>query len=233
MSESLNRVFDKLKDPNITDIDLVVDAGITTIAQRVSDFNSKSPTEEQWDEMLKKDKWFDGWKISDSGRNQKWYSIAMKFDSFCKNTRQDCMFLTDSPRSFCLQGNEKIVRSTADENTIEKNIVPNLKYLNSINSSYSAGYCNWIQVADERSGDFFWCPPSIKAAGVYIYTDTYFHTWDAPAGLNHGQILNCVDTAFSPYNDEAAKIYLQSWNYATNYPMDGIILEGQKTFQRA
>ena len=80
------------------------------------------------------------------------------------------------------------------------------------------------------SGDLFWCPPSIKAVSIYIYCDTYFHTWDAPAGMTRGIVPNVVDVAFSPTNEEAGKIYDQCWNYAINYPIDGIIMEGQKTF---
>jgi len=76
-----------------------------------------------------------------------------------------------------------------------------------INSSYSAGYCNWFKSEDIFSGDIFWCPPSIKAANVYIYTDVYFHKWSAPAGMNRGKIATAIDTAFSPTNDEAGRLY--------------------------
>ena len=39
------------------------------------------------------------------------------------------------------------------------------------------------------------------------------------------------DTSFDPRNDEAGRIYQQAWNYATNFPLEGIVLEGQRTFQ--
>jgi phage tail sheath protein FI len=74
-------------------------------------------------------------------------------------------------------------------------------------------------------------PPSIKSAGIYTYTDTYFHTWDAPAGIRRGKLQNIVDVAYSPTNEEAGKIYSQCWNYAINYPLEGPVLEGQKTMQ--
>lgn len=141
------------------------------------------------------------------------------------------MFLADGFRPIFIEGNQKIVRNTKLENTMENTIIPNMKFLTGLNSSYSAGYCNWFYVIDERSGDLFWCPPSIKAAGVYVYTDAYSHTWDAPAGLTRGAIKNAYDTSFNPRNDEAGRIYQQAWNYAVNYPIDGIVLEGQKTFQ--
>jgi phage tail sheath protein FI len=67
--------------------------------------------------------------------------------------------------------------------------------------------------------------------GILLYTDTYYNKWDAPAGLNRGILNNVIDIAFNPSNTEADKIYLNSWNYAVSYPLYGIVLEGQKTFQ--
>ena len=43
--------------------------------------------------------------------------------------------------------------------------------------------------------------------------------------------MTAVDVAFSPTNKQAGAIYNSNWNYAINYPEDGIVLEGQKTFQ--
>ena len=78
--------------------------------------------------------------------------------------------------------------------------------------------------------DYFWCPPSIKAMGVYIYCDTYFHPWSAPAGTTRGVIGDAVDVAFVPTDADAGVIYSNSWNYAMSYPIDGIVIEGHKTF---
>lgn len=108
--------------------------------------------------------------------------------------------------------------------------MPYIRHISGINSSYSAGYVDWFQQQDYYTGELFWCPPSIKAVSIYIYCDTYFHSWDAPAGMTRGIVNNAVDTAFSPNKDDAGKIYSQGWNYAVNYPLDGIIMEGQKTF---
>lgn len=141
------------------------------------------------------------------------------------------MFLLDSPRPFCLTGEEKIVRRTRPTATVANSIVPRLKHLAGVNSSYSAGYCTWFKIRDAWSGETFWCPPSIKIAGVYIRTDVYGKKWDAPAGINRGKV-SALDVAFSPTNEEAGQIYQQCWNYAVSYPLGGIVVEGQKTFQR-
>ena len=236
----LTRIFDANQDPNLTTIDIVCDAGVSNIAQFVRNYGSAKLDENYinynadvypniWSASQNNVNDTQLWKLTDG--TSAWKTVLQKYDDFCKNTRKDCIFLADVLRPFCLAGNEKIVRSTNLRNTIENSIIPNLKYIIALNSSYSAGYCDWMYVQDYYSKDFFWLPPSIKAAGVCNYIDTYFHPWDAPAGIIRGHLNNVYDIAFSPRNDEAGKIYQNAWNYAINYPIDGIVLEGQKTFQ--
>ncbi len=246
--DPLTRIFDTNQDPNLVNIDIVCDAGVSNIAQYVKNFGSYAVGNQEEDKNnntpLTKynaeaypEIWSADpdviitqlWKLEDGTAG--WKAVLKKYDSFCKDTRKDCIFLADAIRPFCLTGNEKIVRTTNLKNTIENSIVPNLKYITALNSSYSAGYCDWFYVKDYYTSDYFWLPPSIKAAGVCTYIDIYFHKWDAPAGISRASLNNVYDVAFSPRNDEAGKIYLQSWNYAVNYPIDGVVLEGQKTFQ--
>lgn len=222
--KALDMVYDKVTDINERDIDIVVDGGISNIAQFIKTVYGKkgfydpaSP-----DAAL--------WKCKKDNDVKMWKTVIMKYDNFCKNIRKDCMFIADGPRPYCLQGQKKIVRPSKPKNTIDAEILPYTKYLTGINTSYGAGYCDWFQIADEFSGDYFWCPPSIKACGIYIYTDLNFEYWDAPAGLNRG-IVAALDVAFSPTNKQAGQIYTKNWNYAINYPQDGIVLEGQKTLQ--
>jgi len=41
-------------------------------------------------------------------------------------------------------------------------------------------------------------PPSGKVVKSYINCDTYFHAWDAPAGIIRGKLNNVIDIAFNP-----------------------------------
>jgi len=127
-----------------------------------------------------------------------WKNILRKYDNFCKNIRKDCMFLADGLRNFALVGNEKRVRRSAVKTTVLNDVIPNLKHMSALDSSYSAGYCDWFWVQDRYSRDMMWLPPSIKACGVYIYTDVYFKPWDAPAGMNRGVLRRVYDIAFNP-----------------------------------
>jgi Phage tail sheath protein FI len=222
--KGMDIMFDKVSDINERELDIVVDGGVSNIAQYIrtvcggrGKYEPASPEAAVW-------------KCRKDSDVKMWKTVIQKLDNFCKNVRRDCMFIADGPRPFCLQGQRKIIRPSKPTNSIESDILPFMKYLTGINTSYGAGYCNWFQVTDEFSGDYFWCPPSIKICGSYIFTDLNYNYWDAPAGLTRGRI-SALDLAFSPTNKQAGQIYTKNWNYCTNYPRDGIVIDGQKTLQ--
>ena len=227
--EPLNKIFNQLQDPNYIDIDIVCDAGVSNIGQYIYNYGGNKIDIAYY--PFKKEDNEPNWTLNKYSDTYAWKAIISKYNDFCKNTRKDCMFIADVLRPFCLEGNQKLLRPTNLANTIENTIIPNLRYITIPSSSFAAGYCDWFYIKDYYSGDFFWLPPSIKAAGIYTYVDTYYHKWDAPAGMIKGKLNGVYDVAFSPKNDEAGKIYKAGWNYAISYPIDGIILEGQKTFQ--
>lgn len=228
----IDKCFKNVEDINERDIDIIPDAGLANIAQYIkSVYGSEGAyeydlgaTDEGGNSLINK------WKVNSAADVNAWKTVEFKFDNFCKNVRKDCMFIADGPRPMVLSGQKKIVRPSKPDNTIDVNILPYVKYVTGLNTNYGAGYLDWFQVTDEFTGDEFWCPPSIKAMGVYINTDLNFNYWDAPAGLNRG-VLQALDCAFSPTIKQAGSIYGKNWNYAINYPQDGIVLEGQKTFQ--
>lgn len=230
--DGLNKAMDKVSDVVERDIDIVCDAGLANIASYLKAiYGDKGEydltvTDDLGNSLLAM------WKAVDptNAAVKTWKTVEQKFDNFCKNVRKDCMFIADGLRPLVLQGQRKIIRDSKPANTIDANILPYLKTITGLNTSYGALYMDWFEQADDYSGDFFWCPPSIKAMGVYINTDVNFNYWDAPAGLNRG-IVTAVDVAFSPTIKQAGAIYEKNINYAIKYPNDGIVLEGQKTMQ--
>ena len=229
--DGMNKCFDKVADVNERDIDIVPDAGLANIASYLKAlFGDKGPydlqiTDDVGNSLLGM------WKCdSNNAAVKTWKTVLQKLDTFCKTTRKDCMFIADGPRPLVLQGQKKIVRPSKPANTIDANIIPNIKWVTGLNTSYGAMYVDWFEQADDYSGDVFWCPPSIKAMGVYVNTDVNFNYWDAPAGLNRG-VVQATDVAFSPTMKQAGCFYEKNLNYAINYPQDGIVLEGQKTLQ--
>ena len=204
----------KMSNNTTQQIDVVVDAGITNIVQKVSSENTENGK----------------WTLEKESDTIEWKKAVELFDNFCKNTRKDCMFINDCLKPLCIINDQKIVNPLVDI-TVEKAIIPKLKFLKRINSSYSAGYCNWFYVADNYSGKYFWMPPSGKVVKSYIECATQYHVWDAPAGILRGKMQDVIDIAFNPNQKEADYIYLNGWNYAMDYPIEGHVVEGQKTFQ--
>lgn len=226
--EGLTYILNNAANYHNYPIDIIMDAGVTNIAQVARTAENMAIDTSEHPRIAE----YNSFQLNSMNDTIGWKAIIKKFDDFVKYTRKDCMFIADGLRTFCLDGNYKIVRKTAPGNTVSKSILPKLRYMsNVVDSSYSAGYCNWFYQQDASSTEFLWLPPSIKAAGVYIYCDTYFYPWSAPAGMTRGRLTDVVDVAFVPLEDEAGKIYTSKWNYAMSYPIDGIVIEGHKTFQ--
>jgi len=216
-------VMEKVANIDDRQIDIVVDGGLSTISQFV--------TSGVFDPINKAISPGASYPITSSTDTSKWRAVATAIDNFCKNVRKDCMGIVDVPRNLVLDADKKYIRKTAPTQTFSNTIAPKLKFCTGLNSSYLAAYSDWTRVFDTHSGLDVWLPESIKAAGVYIRTDRVGNIWDAPAGVNRGIMNGVNDLAFNPREKEASQLYTKSFNYAKQYPLDGFVLEGQKTTQ--
>ena len=230
IAQSLNKILDEMQDVHTSEIDVVCDAGISNIAQFVKQVYDPSADDgEDVGGLYEPVKYSSYFKFNKNTDLAYWKTIIYKFDTFCK-FRGDCMFCTEGPRGMVLTGNKQVVRKTKKDTSVDINILPYLSKIAGINTSYGAGYLNWYRTISDYTGDTLWVPPSIKAMGTYILTDKQYNWWDAPAGMRRG-IINMVETSFNPNRVQAGEIYDVNWNYAIHYLNDGIIQEGQKTFQ--
>ena len=230
IAQSLNKIFDTMSNIHESDIDVVCDAGISNIAQFVKQVYDPSADDgEDVGGLYQPVKYASYFKFNKNTDLAYWKTIVYKFDTFCK-FRGDCMFCTDGPRHMVLIGNKQVVRKTKKDTNVDINILPYLSKIAGFNTSYGAGYLNWYRTISDYTGDTLWVPPSIKAMGTYILTDKQYNWWDAPAGMRRG-VINMVETSFNPNRVQAGEIYDTNWNYAIHYLNDGIIQEGQKTFQ--
>jgi len=218
--------FEKVKNIDELQIDIVVDAGLSTIAE-FCDSAIEKPNGIKFEPDID----LDDISFDSSDKVAIWRDVCSEFINFCQNERKDCMVILDVPRNLAIKGNQKVIRKTAPENTFSNSITPKLKFITGLNSSYAALYADWMKMVDSFSGKNMWIPPSIKAAGIYVRTDRIASIWDAPAGLNRGIIGGINDIAFNPAVKEADVLYSRSFNYCKQYPFEGFILEGQKTTQ--
>ena len=221
--DTLNTAYEKLSNIDEIPIDVVVDAGLSTIAQ----FTVGYPQE--YDPILDVDP--ENTTIRSSSDLYMWREICSIMIEFCSKIRKDCMAILDVPRHLVLQGDKKYIRKTAPDNTFANTIGKKLKYVTGLNSSYAALYMNWERMVDRSTGLNFWSPQTTKMAGIYTGTDRNYNVWDAPAGLTRGIIHGVNDIAVNPNGKAADQIYRKSINYSKKYPLDGFIAEGQKTTQ--
>jgi hypothetical protein len=230
IAQSLNKILDTMSDIHTSEVDVVCDAGISNIAQFVKQVYDPSADDgEDVGGLYEPVKYSSYFKFNKNTDLSYWKTIVYKFDTFCK-FRGDCMFCTEGPRSMVLIGNKQVVRKTKKDTNVDINILPYLSKIAGFNTSYGAGYLNWYRTISDYTGDTLWVPPSIKAMGTYILTDKQYNWWDAPAGMRRG-VINMVECSFNPNRVQAGEIYDTNWNYAIHYLNDGIIQEGQKTFQ--
>ena len=222
---NIKTILEKISNIDERQIDIVLDGGLSTIAQYCTTAGG-----EQFNPAI--DNTALSWDTIDSSDDVTyWRAVVTELDNFCKNVRKDCMAIIDGPRNLVIDGEQKYIRKTAPSQTFSNTIGNRLKYITGINSSYCAIYTNWVRALDTYSGLNAWLPPSIKAAGIYVRTDVTANYWDAPAGLNRGVMGGINDIAFNPRVKEADQLYIKSFNYAKQYPLDGFVLEGQKTSQ--
>ena len=75
-----------------------------------------------------------------------------------------------------------------------------------------------------------WITTNGYIAGLCANTDDVAEPWFSPAGFNRGQILGAAKLAFNPKNTDRDALYKAAINPITNFPGQGIVLFGDKTF---
>ena len=236
ISDNMDNVFKSQSNILASTLDVVVDAGLSTIGECVygtkpiseggSADDNTDPVEvknlsilKQLDERLNKGPW-PGWR-----------AVVNKMKKFCETTRKDCAFVCDSPRFFSLRNQRKLINPYDVSSSVATMILPKIRHISGVNTSYGWGYAVWFQIADASDGTIFWCPPSIFGANRYIWTRTRWHVWDAPAGMVRGAV-SVDDTSFEPDLNARNTLYSNAWNYNLTDVRNGVTtLEGQKTFQ--
>lgn len=158
-----------------------------------------------------------------------WFAVINKLNNLVASTRKDCFLVFDAPRGITLEGTQPIVRKSKKSNTFNGEILPWLSYCSGLNSSYAAGYFNWIQTTSPVTGSNMWVPTSVKIIGNYIYQTLYDTPWLPPAGSTYGTLTSVNAISHNPSPSDEDQIYLKHWNYIKNWPIDGFLVEGQKT----
>ncbi len=231
---TIDKVFKSQSNILGTTLDVVLDAGLSTIFECVREPKYEDKDKEKEIGYNVKDlqilKQKDESLNNPQGGWPGWRNIVKELKQFCES-RKDCAFVCDSPRFMTLRNNRKVVNPNDMSKTVADDILPKIKLISGINTSYGWGYTTWFKIGCAADGTSFWCPPSIFGAAAYISTRTNWNTWDAPAGMTRG-VVSVDDTSFEPDLNARNVIYSNCWNYALTDIQNGVTtLEGQKTFQ--
>jgi hypothetical protein len=219
----IDRALSLVDTPENVSIDVVVDGGLSTIYAITNGNGVYSDIE-----------YVEPQQLTDMNSTvvNGWAAVFRKFDNFVKNTRKDCVFISD-PLRHIFVNSENTKTISIKSNTFTQNIFNPLKlHYGVANSNYSVAYGNWVRVYDQFIDRQLWAPASGYVAAIYARTDSNAQPWIAPAGLNRGLLDNVIDLAFNPNQKQRDLLYTIGINPVVFFPSDGFVVFGQKTLQR-
>jgi hypothetical protein len=218
----LQRALTLVELPETINIDVLVDAGLSTIhANSITTSNG--------------DKYYDDktFQVTTNLTSsiELWQSITNTFNTFVTLTRKDCVFISDPLRQIFVNGEDTKTLSLKTKNFTTNVYTPLKNSYGSINSNYLAAYANWVKIYDSTIDKRVWVPISGFVGAVYARSDAQTQQWFAPAGLNRGIIANALDLAINPNQKQRDNLYTIALNPVVFFPGDGYVVFGQKTLQ--
>ncbi len=235
----LDRVFDRLANVDIFDIDIIPEGGLGTINTTIKNSsNGLNVTSEFFDD---RDDLKGLNQLSATGPTigtlgtavrSDWNTIQSKFITFAQNTRRDFIYISDPIRQIFVLG-ENTKQINIPGQNFPLNILNPIKQTYSIiNTNYAAAYATWAQVYDNVVSGQVWMPMSGIAAAKYAQTDANFAPWYAPAGFTRGLLDTVNDVAIYPNQKQRDSLYDQAnINPVAFFPSEGFVIYGQKTLQ--
>lgn len=245
----VERALDAIKNDEIYDIDVVVEAGLGTIhvMTNMIDTTGQSISSSYYDDAnysVAISEALDTIRTSapldatgtDIRSN---YSVIFNiFENFCNlpsNTggRGDCMFIADPIRHIMVTGKSNKVLSDRSKN-FQTHIYWAMRHqFENENTSYAATYGNWALIYDEFLGDKVWVPFSSVAGAAFARNDAAEFPWSAPAGYTRGLVSGTVvDIAITPNQKQRDELYKSNINPVLFSPSQGMAIFGQKTMSR-
>lgn len=224
----LINVFDKVKNIDATTLDVVCDAGLSTIAQFTDDVTGGGYYEPAIDTDA------NDTDITTAAGLSTWIGIVGQLTSFCSGMRKDCFAVLDAPRHASLKGSAKILRTNNPDSSFSEDLIPAYTIVaSSVNDSFAGMYANWVQISNPFTGNPVWVPPSIFASAACVRCDMKYEVWSAPAYIGPGTLTGVVDVSFSPDDESESFLHPKCINYIKKVPGEGYVIWGQNTTQTA
>lgn len=228
ISRYLKESLKQIADVDAVQIDIVCDAGLSSIANFVSNNHTDDESAYYEPDLDITDN-----VIEKAEQISVWSTICDQLEQFCSGTRKDCVALLDAPRNATLKGSQKLVRDDIEGQSFNSQCIVGFNVVAaSQNSSYSAMFANWVQMTNPFTGKITWVPPSCFVAYSCGICDLQYNSWDAPAFLERGTISGIIDISLVPDAEIESFLYPKSINYIKYFASDGYVIWGQKTTQK-
>lgn len=150
-------------------------------------------------------------------------AIVQELLAFCRDFRQDCLAIVDSPFGLTVKEVVAWQNGTHPLNTTR------------FDSDFGALFWPWVKLYDPYNKIDVWCPPSGSVLATIARSDFLSAPWFAPAGLNRGVVSNITDVYSRPTLEERDLMYgnRNCVNPIVNFvDIGGFVIFGQKTLQR-
>lgn len=233
----IDRVLDLLRNDEIYNIDVSVEAGLGTIyatacannTQYYDDLEISSGLIDGLNKLASTTQYVQTTILNDLRGN--YNTIYSRFQRFAELERKDHLFIADPIRHIFVTGENSKTINNPNKNW-SQHIFSALRHqFEFANSSYATTYANWARVNDKFSGTDVWVPFSGIAASIMTTTDTTTFPWYAPAGLTRGRVFGVNDIAVYPNQKQRDDLYKFAMNPITLF-REGIVVYGQKTLQK-
>lgn len=236
----LSRFLDVLANDETTNIDVLADAGLSTIwATAKAKAVDENSTKYIFDETYTPDDIDSSTGIGNTNVNivpegvtvEAYQSITQKFVAFAE-AKRDHMFISDPLRQIFVRG--KNAKTASKKNFIFSTEIywPLNNIYAPIQSSYVATYGNWLKANDVYSDQGVWIPPSGYVTAVIAKSSQTTYPWIAPAGFNRASLVNVLDIAVNPTQKQRDLLYKINVNPIAFFNQDGYVIFGQKTMYR-
>jgi hypothetical protein len=144
-------------------------------------------------------------------------------------SRGDCVAFISPPgyNGTTFGGTGTVINNTGNETSAITS------WLNALgtSSSFAVADSGWKYQYDKYNNVYRWIPLNADIAGLCVFTDTIRDPWFSPAGLNRGQIKNCIKLSWNPNKTQRDTLYTQGVNPVVTFPGNGTVLFGDKTLQ--
>ena len=237
----LDRALDGIRNEDIYDLDVVVEAGLGTVyvtkqatGLEYFDDTTYSGTLSDQVEALRT-----SGTLGTAGETIRanYATIFNKLESFCSPSyigggRGDCILIADPIRQILVTGSNTKVMSNRSR-IFQKDLYWAIRHQFELeNTSYATTYGNWAKAYDSFTGQNVWVPFSGYAAAAMARTDAARFPWIAPAGFTNGLLPNVIDLAINPNQKQRDELYRSNINPVSFFPSQGQVIYGQKTLSK-